>query len=322
MPVGDQRAAHRPHDFICPHCCVVAVVLHSILVLQVIATATVTPADGPQKDNPPTAQSSLSLEITGCQTVQSATEVNVIVGPPSASSTTRYVWRGSGNTLRFSRRIQYTQAAQLQYNMTWALVQQTTTNLTGTVAVNNPTDREVTVSSVSVAPEWVVDDDTGGPIPSVQATCPDGSVGPKQSVQCSYSTEVRGSGRGLVRAEVLVQVFGGTSRRIQSDDASFEAEAAPPAASRTAQQQQEQLCAKVMTGLTMGTALLLPGAARAVSSSTKRVCESGSTVVTQTVGPFPETACGQYTVSTGFEGASTWALLCLAAYFASKPNSS
>lgn len=276
--------------------------LFSLCVLQVTASAVAAPADGPQQSNPPTTQSIINLEIGGCQSIQAADTVSVTVEQPVSSSNTSYVWKGSGSPVKPLTKIQYDQTAELKYNLTWSLVQEVTSSLSGVVTINNPTESAVTVQNVYVAPEITNANRMDGVIPVAQATCANTTVSPGSDIQCTYNSVFRGSGSGDIAAQALTISSTGVNRTVQSDTTSFNISQQATAAAAA---QQQESCAEVITGLTMGSALLVPGAAGAIKYSLNRVCQSGGTVITQPVGPFPDTACGKYTVGSGLaDGAS------------------
>lgn len=256
-----------------------------------MALALVTPVDGPQKSTPATAQSTLSLEIGGCQSVQAASEVGVTVEQPTISSSTNTVWKGSGSPVELLTSIKYDQTAELQYNMTWRLVQEITSSLSGVVTVNNPTSTNITIQGVYVSPELREADSMSGAIPVVQATCPASIIGANGNVQCTYSSVFKGSGSGNVAAQAIVQTNPGVNKTMQSDGTAFSV------TRRAAAARQKESCAEIITGLNMGSALLVPGAAGAIKYSLNRVCKSGSVIVKQPVGPFTKDDCGKQTVS-------------------------
>lgn len=229
------------------------------------------------------------MEIDGCQSILATNDVTVVVSQPTTSSISGLRWRGSGSAPTYRTKVKYDQTAKLQYALSYNLVPDVTGTLSGVVTLNNPTEAAVNITKLRVAPEFMVSPNPNLVIPVVEATCPNTTVGPKSLVQCTYTSTFRGSGSGIITAFAVLQTAAGTVKRVQSDSLSFslkQGATAPP-----------ETCAEVITGLTMGTALLLPGAAGSIKFKTTQVCQSGNITVTQPVGPFPISACGIYMVS-------------------------
>jgi hypothetical protein len=264
--------------------------LFVITPLQVLATAKVTPLNGPQAASPPTGQNQLNLEVENCPgKIASATgKLLVELAPPVATRNATYAWKVTSSALGPQPlTLNYKDSGSLQFNISWSKVETVTGILAGTVMISNPTDSPFNMSTVMVEPEMA--GVNTGAVPAVAAACGSMQLQPGASTSCSYSLFVNSGGSGKVQVDVNLSDGSSamSSAAVFTFAAGNNASAAGDASS----------CAEVTYGLMLGSLLKLPGAAGPISYNSTKACGDGGVIVTQPVGPFMDDQCGRYAVS-------------------------
>lgn len=213
-------------------------------------------------------------------------------------SNTSYIWKASQFAFPDMLKLSYKESGVLGYNVSWLKAPEVTSTLAGTVTVSNPTAEAVTLSSVSIQPEITTfEGQNSGAIPAVAAACKVMTLPPNTSTTCSYNTVIFAGGNGQVVADVELA----NGRSVLSAPAAFVFQGGSGATAAG-----PNTCAEIVSGLMLGTVLLLPGAAGAIKSTVTKVCDSGSAILEQPVGPFKSDQCGRYVVSS-WTAAATFA---------------
>jgi hypothetical protein len=266
----------------------------------VLASAKVTPLNGPQAASPPTSQNQLNLEVANCPGKTSATgKLLVELGPPAATSNVTYAWKVISSALAPQPlTINYKDAGSLQFNVTWVKAATTTGVLLGNVTITNPTQAPINMSAVTVQAEMSGSSGVNsGAVPEVAAACGSVQLLPGASTTCSYAVFINSGGSGKVQAEVALS--DGSIAMSTATLFTF------GAASNDSGATGASSCADITYGLMLGSLLQLPGAAGPISYNSTKACTDGSIIITQPIGPFKDEQCGMYTVSTGADSTST-----------------
>jgi hypothetical protein len=265
---------------------------------QVLASAKVTPINGPQATSPPTAQNQLNMEVSNCpgKTAAAAGKLLVELSPPVATSNATYAWKIISSALgQQPQTINYKDSGALQFNISWVKVETVTGVLMGNVTVTNPTQAPINMSAVTIQPEMSRSSGVNtGAVPEVAAACTSMQLQPGESTTCTYSVFINSGGSGTVQAEVAIA--DGTVALSAATLFTFAAANGSDPAAATA-------CADVTYGLMLGSLLQLPGAAGPISYNSTKACADGGVIVTQPIGPFKDDQCGKYTVSAAASAA-------------------
>lgn len=258
--------------------------------------ATAAPKTGP---GPSTGQDVLTINITGCgQPAASPAPppaVSVAISTPVSVTAAKGVpaWAATTTPLTPSAALQMGATTELRFNVSWELADAApTATLAGSISVSAGAEA-ANITRVTLMPSLERD---GGATraPSVMADCDATSLDAGKSAACKWQATLNlpaggsSSYRGSLTAEV--QLAGGAT--VTSSAVPFTVDAA--AAASDSNGSGAPACAEVVTGLMLGPALAVPGAAGPAASQQLQACGPGSKLVTQTVGPF--TAPATYTV--------------------------
>ena len=183
-----------------------------------------------------------------------------------------------------------------RFNVSWSQERVLPVNVSGTVQIENPAATSLQLTRVRVE---LLSGSTANMLSNVtgEAMCRDLIVPAGGTTACSYSLNAElALAPGATSAEAQVRVAADLKGNVTLSPATVRFDAAAPAAVGSGSSSNSSGCAELIAGVMMGSPLLLPGAAGPVQPSTLRVCEPGSRMLSQPVGPFTASQCGRYTV--------------------------